>query len=220
MEKNIIIVGCGRVGSQLAKMLSNSGKNVSVIDRKVETFANLGSDFNGNTFQGVGFDEDVLIRAGIEECAVVAAVTQSDTTNMMVAEVASRIYQVPHVISRLYNPDHERTYMQLGFDYTCGTSLVAEDIFSKIMSGHGSHLDTFGEYEVLKFSLNLSSIGRTNVRAADLEREHDIRICAFERADGSASSIPARDSVLYQGDSIIACIRHDCLTQFSRFIQD
>ena len=154
---NVIVVGCGRVGSQLANMLSDNGNNVCCIDKNADAFANLGRNFNGSTVQGVGFDEDVLIRAGVEECDVLAAVTQLDNTNLMCAEVANHLFGVPHVISRLYNPDHERAYMQLGIDYVCGTSLVAEDVFSKIVSGHGSHIDTFGEFEVLRFTLDLSS---------------------------------------------------------------
>ena len=154
---NVIVVGCGRVGSQLANMLSDNGSNVCVIDRSADAFANLGRNFNGSTLQGVGFDEDTLVKAGVDDCDVVAAVTQLDNTNLMVAEVASRLFGVPHVIARLYNPDHERAYMQLGIDYVCGTSLVAEDVFSKVVSGHGAHIDTFGEFEVLRFSLDLSS---------------------------------------------------------------
>ena len=153
---NVIVVGCGRVGSQLANMLSDNGSNVCVIDRNVDAFANLGRNFNGSTIQGVGFDEETLEKAGVDECDVVAAVTQLDNTNLMCCEVASRLFGVPHVIARLYNPDHERAYMQLGIDYVCGTSLVAEDVFSKVVSGHGAHLDTFGEFEVLRFSLDLS----------------------------------------------------------------
>ncbi|MEG0072682.1 MAG: TrkA family potassium uptake protein [Raoultibacter sp.] len=217
---NVIVVGCGRVGSQLASMLSENDSNVCVIDRRADAFVNLGRDFNGSTLQGVGFDEETLLKAGIEECDVVAAVTQLDNTNLMVAEVASRLFGVPHVIARLYNPGHERAYMQLGLDYVCGTSLVAEDVFSKIMAGHGSHLDTFGEFEVLRFSLNLNPVERKTIRVADLERTHDIRIAAFERADGSASSIPTSESILYHGDSVLACVRHDLITSFSKYMQD
>ena len=184
---NVIVVGCGRVGSQLANMLSDNGSNVCVIDRNVDAFANLGRNFNGSTIQGVGFDEETLEKAGVDECDVVAAVTQLDNTNLMCCEVASRLFGVPHVIARLYNPDHERAYMQLGIDYVCGTSLVAEDVFSKVVSGHGAHLDTFGE---------------------------------FERGDGSASSIPTRESILYNGDSVLACVRHELIEQFSKYIQD
>ena len=152
---------------------------------------------------------------------VLAAVTQLDNTNLMCAEVANHLFGVPHVISRLYNPDHERAYMQLGIDYVCGTSLVAEDVFSKIVSGHGSHIDTFGEFEVLRFTLDLSSRDNAKtIRVSELERDHEVRIIAFERADGSASSIPTPDSLLYAGDSILACVRHDVIAPFSRYILD
>ena len=217
---NIIVVGCGRVGSRLSNMLSDSGHNVCVIDRNPDSFANLGGAFNGSTLQGVGFDEELLMHAGAADCDVVAAVTQSDTTNLMVAEVASRLCGVPHVIARLYNPDHERTYMQLGLDYVCGTSLVAEEVFSKVVAGHGSHLDTFGEFEVLRFSLNLSWREKGAIRVSEMERDHDVRIIVFERGDGSASSIPTKDSILYHGDTVMACVRHDLLKSFSKYIQD
>lgn len=217
---NVIVVGCGRVGSRLANMLSDNGNNVCVVDRDVDAFANLGRNFNGSTVQGLGFDEDTLLEAGVEDCDVVAAVTQLDNANLMVAEVASRLFGVPHVISRLYNPDHERAYMQLGIDYVCGTSLVAEDVFGKVVSGHGAHLDTFGDFEVLRFSLDLSWTDRRAVRVADIERDHDIRIVAFERRDGSVSSIPTRDSILYNGDSVLACVRNELVGSFSRYIQD
>lgn len=217
---NVIVVGCGRVGSQLASLLSNNGDNVCVIDRSAESFSNLGRGFNGTTIQGIGFDESVLIRAGIEECDVLAAVTQYDNANLMTAEVGSKLFDVPHVIARLYNPDHERAYMQLGLDYVCGTSLVAEDIFSKVVSGHGSHLDTFGDFEVLRFSLNLNGLDRTSIAVKELEKEHDIRIVAFERSDGSASSIPTRDSVLHHGDLVLACVRRDLIKVFAKYIQD
>ena len=165
-------------------------------------------------------DEETLVKAGIEECDVVAAVTQLDNTNLMVAEVAGRLFGVPHVIARLYNPDHERAYMQLGIDYVCGTSLVAEDVFSKVVAGHGSHLDTFGEFEVLRFSLNLNGLGKKTIRVSEMERDHEVRIIAFERGDGSASSIPTRDSILYHGDTILACVRHELIDSFSQYIQD
>lgn len=215
---NIIIVGCGRVGSQLATLLSHGDGNVCVVDRNAEAFSNLDRNFNGTTLQGLGFDEDVLIRAGVEEADVVAAVTQSDNSNLMVVEVARRIFGVPRVIARLYNPARERAYMQLGLDYVCGTSLVAEEVFSKIMSGHGSHLDTFGDFEILRFSIDLSAVPGRRIKVSELERNHGVRVIVFERRDGSFSSIPARDSVLYHGDAVLACVRHDLLGSFSRYM--
>ena len=217
--RNVIVVGCGRVGSRLAGMLSDNGANVCVVDIKADAFSNLGRNFNGSTVQGLGYDEDTLVKAGIEDCDVVAAVTQSDNANLMTTEVASRLYNVPHVIARLYNHDHERAYMQLGIDYVCGTTLVAEEVFSKALSGHGSHLDTFGDYEVLRFSLDLSWRNNEPIHAYEIERAHDIRIIAFERKDGSASSIPSGESTLHHGDLVLACVRHDLIDEFSKFIQ-
>ncbi len=217
---NVIIVGCGRVGSRLAGMLSENGDNVCIIDKNPDSFKQLGRGFNGAKVQGLGFDEDVLIKSGIEECDVLASLTNLDNTNLMVAEVASRLFEVPHVITRLDNPNHERAYMQLGFDYVCGTSLAAEAAFSKIVSGHGSHVDTLGEFEVLRFSLDLSSLEKRTIRASDLERDHDARIVAFERGDGSASSIPTGESLLYHGDSLMMCIRHDLISAYIRYMQE
>lgn len=216
---NVIVVGCGRVGSRLANMLSDNGANVSVIDIKAETFTNLGRNFNGATIQGIGYDEETLIKAGIEDCDVVAAVTQSDNANLMTAEVASRLYGVPHVIARLYNQNHERAYMQLGIDYVCGTSLVAEEAFSKTIAGHRAHVESFGDYELLRFSLDLSWSDYDVIHVHEIEREHDISIVAFERKDGSSSSIPTGESVLHQGDLVLACVRHDLVDSFKKYIQ-
>lgn len=217
---NVIVVGCGRVGAQLATMLSDNGNNVCVIDKDADAFARLGRNFNGSTVQGSGFEEATLMKADIEECDVLAAVTQFDNTNLMCTEVASRLYGVPHVIARLYNSDHERAYMQLGIDYVCGTSLVAKEIFGKAIAGHGAHLDTFGDYEILRFFLDLNSHDRQSIRVAELERDHDVRVIAFERSDGSASSIPTGESTLYHGDAVLACVRHELIEEFARYIQD
>lgn len=217
---NVIVVGCGRVGSQLANMLSDNGNNVCCIDKSADAFLNLGRNFNGSTIQGFGFDEDALIRADIENCDIFVAVTQYDNANLMCVEVASKLFGVKHVIARLYNPDHENAYAQLGIDYVCGTSLVAEDIFAKVVSGHGSHVTTFGDCEVVRFALDLfNTANPSSIRVAELEQEHEIRVVAFERADGSASSIPSRDSVLYNGDTVLVCVKLDSMGKLLKYMQ-
>lgn len=217
---NVIVVGCGRVGSQLANMLSDNGDNVCCIDRSPDAFSNLGRSFNGTTVQGVGFDEETLMKAGIEDCDTLAAVTQYDNANLMCAEVASRIFGVEHVIARLYNPSRSNAYSQLGIDYVCGTSLVAGEMFSKVVSGHGSHIATFGDCEIIEFTFNLSGYDDPlSMKVSDLEREHELRVIAFERADGTSSSIPTSDSVIYNGDVVLACVKMDYINHISRYIQ-
>ena len=217
---NIIVVGCGRVGSRLALMLSNYENNVCVIDRDPRAFASLGRDFNGATFAGVGYDEDVLMKAGIDECDFLAAVTQSDNVNLMVVEIARRLYDVPHAVARLYNTGHERAYLQLGIDYVCGTALVAEEIFSKISSGLGDHITTLGECEVVQFALDLSQTRSDYIKVSDLESRHKIRVCAFERADGEISSIPTPSSVLYHGDTVLVALRHGMIPEIAKYMQN
>lgn len=217
---NIIVVGCGRVGSRLALMLSNYENNVCVIDRDPRAFASLGRDFNGATFAGVGYDEDVLMKAGIDECDFLAAVTQSDNVNLMVVEIARRLYNVPHAVARLYNTGHERAYLQLGIDYVCGTALVAEEIFSKISSGLGDHITTLGDCEVVQFALDLSQTRSDYIKVSDLESRHKIRVCAFERADGEISSIPTPSSVLYHGDTVLIALRHGMIPEIAKYMQN
>lgn len=217
---NIIVVGCGRVGSRLALMLSNYENNVCVIDRDPRAFASLGRDFNGATFAGVGYDEDVLMKAGIDECDFLAAVTQSDNVNLMVVEIARRLYDVPHAVARLYNTGHERAYLQLGIDYVCGTALVAEEIFSKISSGLGDHITTLGDCEVVQFALDLSQTRSDYIKVSDLESRHKIRVCAFERADGEISSIPTPSSVLYLGDTVLVALRHGMIPEIAKYMQN
>lgn len=215
---DVIIVGCGRVGSQLATMLSQEDNNVTVIDKDQNAFVNLGRDFNGATVRGIGFDEDVLIKAGIETCDVVAAVTQSDNTNLMIAEVADKLYHVDHVVCRLYNPKHEKAFTQLGIDFACGTTLVTEALYSKVAAGHDSYVSMFGDCEIMSFSLDLRAFNRKSIRVSEIERPHGIRIIAFERADGSTSSIPTADSLLYQGDTVMAVVRPQLVQSLQRFV--
>jgi trk system potassium uptake protein TrkA len=160
----------------------------------------------------------VLLSAGIEECDVLVAATDIDNTNLMISEVGRRLYEVPHVLTRLYNPDRESAYLRLGLDYVCGTTLVAEEMYSKVVAGHGSHVDTFGDFEVLRFSLDLSAEGLESVQVSDLEREHEIRIIAFERRDSGQSSIPSEESVLYAGDIVLACVRVDLIERFKHYM--
>ncbi len=212
---NIIIVGCGRVGSQLAVLLSRAGHNVSVIDKEQSAFRSLGRDFNGHTIKGLGFDEDVLEHAGIESADVVVAATNLDNTNLMTAEVARRLYEVQHVITRLSNPDRASAYIQLGLDFVCGTSLVSEELYSKIISGHGHHMDTFGDFELLSFSFK-SPTGQT-VKVGDIERPREIRIVLFEHEE--LSMTPTADSVLHDGDKVIAAVHQDYLKDFEIYIK-
>ncbi len=130
---HIIIVGCGRVGSQLAQMLAAEGHDIVIIDKNPKAFKRLGSAFNGVTITGVGFDPDVLKRAGIEKADAVCAVTNGDNTNIMVGQIAKRIHNVPKVIARIYDPERAHIYKNFGLDTICTTTIGANLIKNKIL---------------------------------------------------------------------------------------
>lgn len=215
---NVIIVGCGRVGSQLATMFSQGDNNVVVVDTNAEKFENLGVNFEGSTLVGMGFDEDILTEAGIAEADVLCAVTNQDNSNLMIAEVGRKLFDVPFVLARLYNPDRTNAYLQLGLDFVCATTLVAEEMYSRVMAARGKFVEAIGDFNIMRFALDLSTHDGDSISVASLERENEIRIVAFERKSDNYSSTPTSDSVLYEGDTVIACIRADLLEEFSVYI--
>jgi len=212
---NVIVVGCGRVGSQLATLLSVEGHNVTVIDKDGDSFRRLGTTFNGVTIRGLGFDEEVLTEAGIESCDVFAAVTNLDNTNLMATEVARKIFGVPHVVARLYNPQRERTYQQLDLDYVCGTTLVAESLLDKIKAGHGHHVDTFGDVEIVVFKLRAEWAGHT---VHEMFTEGQVLPAIIAR--GSRTFIPTMDTELKLGDIMRVAVRNDSVHKLNRFMEE
>jgi len=130
---NWVILGCGRVGSRLAAMLDSMGHHVAVIDKSPDAFKRLPSTYKGEEIVGIGFDEDVLKKAGIEKADVFAAVTNGDNTNIMASQVAKEIFQVPRVIARIYDPIRENTYHMLGLETICPTTLITNEIVKAVL---------------------------------------------------------------------------------------
>src|SRR5579862_1276210 len=112
----IIILGCGRVGASLATMLRKDGHRVSIIDSNPDSFARLGPEYDGETVIGDGTDEDILRRAGLHDADAFAAVTNGDNRNIMAAQIAKYIFEVPKVMCRIYDPMRQETYNALGLE--------------------------------------------------------------------------------------------------------
>lgn len=122
---NVIILGCGRVGSTLARLMYRDGHNVTVIDLLSESFRRLGVRFKGQRVIGNGIDEDILKRAGVENCDIFIAVTQGDNRNIMAAQIAREVYGVPKVVTRINDPIRADTYRSMGIVTICGTTILA-----------------------------------------------------------------------------------------------
>jgi trk system potassium uptake protein TrkA len=130
----IIIMGCGRVGAQLASLLEQDGHEITVIDTDAYSFRRLPPDFSGTALLGNGMDEDTLERAGIKKADVFIAMTQGDNRNVMAAQIAKHIFNVPRVISRIYDPLRQELYDTLGIEAFSPTSIFAELVREKIES--------------------------------------------------------------------------------------
>ena len=125
MPQNIIILGCGRVGSTLAKQMSGEGHDVTVIDLTSDSFRRLGTKFKGHRLVGSGLDQDLLKRAGLENASTFIAVTQGDNSNIMAAQIAREVFHVERVVARIYDPIRAQAYRELGITTLCTTTLAA-----------------------------------------------------------------------------------------------
>jgi len=128
----VVIMGCGRVGAQLAGLLGADGHSVSVLDTNSYSFRRLPSGFNGTALVGNGIDEEALKRAGIEEADAFFALTQGDNRNVMAAQIAKHIFNVPRVICRIYDPLRQEMYSMLGLEAISPTTIFARILKEKL----------------------------------------------------------------------------------------
>jgi trk system potassium uptake protein TrkA len=129
----VVVMGCGRVGARVASILDHNGHDVSVIDTDSRAFRRLSANFSGLTVIGTGIDEDVLRSAGIDEAAAFIAVTNGDNRNIMAAQVARLVFEVPEVVVRIYDPVREDTYRRLGFTTVCPTTTISALIIDQVI---------------------------------------------------------------------------------------
>lgn len=121
----VVIVGCGRVGSTLARDLAHEGHQVSVVDISRRAFDRLGEDFPGQAVLGNGIDQEILEQAGAAKADCFISVTNGDNRNIMSAQVAKEIFKIPRVMTRIYDPIRERVYREMGLYTFCPTVVGA-----------------------------------------------------------------------------------------------
>jgi trk system potassium uptake protein len=195
----IIIIGCGRLGGGVAEELCRRGIEVTVVDRDPGAFERLTPSFTGKTVTGGGIERETLIAAGIDRADGVAAVTTSDDVNIVAARLARRMFHVPRVVARLYDPRNEEVYRRLGIQtishITWGASRIIEILcYSKLttIKSLGS-----GEVDIMETEVPQLLVGRT---VNDLTLPGEIRVIAITR--GGKTFLPTLGSELQQGDLV------------------
>ncbi|WP_277407064.1 potassium channel family protein [Lacrimispora xylanisolvens] len=127
-ENYTIIIGCGKLGANLANTLSDNGEDVLIIDKNKEAFRKLSPAFGGLSLNGDATDLDVLQEAQINNATTVIAVTNNDNANILVAQVARKMFHIERVIARLYDPEREYVYHEFGIDTICPAILSVKEI--------------------------------------------------------------------------------------------
>lgn len=195
----IIVMGCGRVGEQLARLMVADGHAVTVIDYDERALARLGDNFRGVKVRGVGFDRDILVAAGIEQADAFAATSSSDNVNIVAARTARNLFRVPRVVARLYDPRQAEIYQRLGLLTISSTTWGAERIRELLTHSELDPLLTFGSGEVSLLSLEVPPrmVGRM---AKQLAVPGEIQVVGVTR-QGHAF-IPLQGSEFQTGDLI------------------
>lgn len=199
----VVILGCGRVGAELAKILSEEGNNVVVVDSNAGSFARLGSDFNGVVIEGNGINLEILKSAGIEHADAFCALTNGDNTNIVASQIAKKVFKVKKVIARIYDPRRTEIYKRLKLDVLSGTILFASTLRDKLMDENFSnYLVESAQLGVFKMKVTENLIGKT---VADVNMPGELLVTAIVRQ--GRDIIPDLDSLLQKDDTIISVIR-------------
>jgi trk system potassium uptake protein TrkA len=215
---HVIVVGCGRVGSELAVALERDGHSVAVIDKDRRAFQKrLPERWTGRAVVGFGFDRDHLEQAGIREAAALAAVTSGDNSNILTARIARETYEIPNVVARIYDPRRALIYQRLGIPtvatVTWTTDQVMRRLFPEVSVTEWT--DPTGELALLERALPSGWAGR---RIQTLDLDERIRVVALRR--GSQSKLIARDLVGQEGDILWFAVRKDAIDELERRLSD
>ncbi len=205
---NILVIGCGKVGSRLASLLSREGHDVSVIDRDARSFELLENDFSGFTIAGVPIDQDVLRRGGIESCDALAAVTQDDNVNIMVSQLAGEIFHVPIVLARIYDPKREGVFSHFGLRTICPTNMTVSAVKAAITESSDHKYMTIGSSTISFTTIPVSRqlVGRRLSAAVTVGEEV---IFGVMHEDGNVTLKGTKDIVLKESDKIMLAERID-----------
>ena len=192
-------MGCGRVGSTLARDFQALGHSVSVIDQDREAFRRLGADFNGLTVAGIGFDRDTLIEAGIQRADAFAAVSDGDNSNILAARVARETYGVKNVVARIYDPGRAEIYQRLGIPTVATVLWTTDQIMRRILptGAKSQWQDASGRVQLVESSLHSGWFGN---QVLSIEKLTKARVAFVTRL--GEGLIPDEHSVLQEGDVV------------------
>ena len=203
---HVVVVGCGRVGSGLARAVEAAGHTAAVIDRQERAFRRLGADFGGTTVVGVGFDRDRLGEAGIEKATALAAVTNGDNSNILVARIARETYGIEKVVARIYDPRRAAIYERLGISTIATVQWASERVLRRILpdSQAVEWIDPSAKVVLVERLAPGAIAGR---KVAAVEADGFVRVVALQRL--GVSQIPTPSLTVQEGDVLFLAVTGD-----------
>ncbi|MGB8649914.1 MAG: TrkA family potassium uptake protein [Mycobacteriales bacterium] len=203
---HVVIMGCGRVGSQLAKSLEGAGHSVAIVDRDASAFRRLSTDFSGLRVTGIGFDRDTLMEAGIERAEAFAAVSSGDNSNIIAARVARETFGVENVVARIYDPRRAEVYQKLGIPTVATVRWTADQVIRRLLpSGMLSEWrDPSGNVVLAEIAVSPAWVGH---KVSTLEEESRARVALLTRF--GEGILPERGTVVQDGDLVHVTMRWD-----------
>ena len=209
---HVVIVGCGRVGSSLARNLIDAGHTVAIIDRKKEAFERLGKDFTGQALSGIGFDRDLLVEAGIERAEAVAAVTNGDNSNILVARVARETFGIERVVARIYDPQRAAVYQRLGIATVAPALWTTERVLRRLLPDAAGveWTDPSAKVSLVERSLAGAWAGH---QLSEIEADA-LRVVAVSRL--GEAMLPTANLVVQEGDVVYFAVATDKIDQLDQ----
>ena len=194
---HIVIMGCGRVGSTLAHILEEQGHSVAIIDQDREAFRKLRTGFMGKKVTGVGFDQDVLMEAGIEEAGAFAAVSSGDNSNVIAARVVRESVGVERCAARIYDPRRAEVYQRLGIPTVATVRWTADQMLRRLLPDGTEPLwrDPTGAVVLAEVAYGHDWVGE---KVQALEEAARARVAFISRL--GEAMLPAPGTVLQEGD--------------------
>ena len=202
----VIVMGCGRVGSELSIQLLAGGHEVTVIDKRREAFERYPPGDGARTVIGLGFDRDVLEEAGVKDADAFVAVSSGDNSNILSARVALEYYHVPKVVARIYDPRRAEIYQKLNIPTVATTTWGVKQIQLMLLHDRKEIRESLGGGELLRLRVPVPShlVGKP---ATSLNVDGRILVAGLSR--GGGGSIPTSETTLQEGDYLIVMLTKD-----------
>ncbi|MHB1487202.1 MAG: potassium channel family protein [Acidimicrobiales bacterium] len=213
----VIVVGCGRVGSELAVALDRDGHQVVVLDKASRSFRRLPPAWGGRTVVGFGFDRDHLEEAGARDADALAAVTSGDNSNILTARIARETYEIANVVARIYDPRRALIYQRLGIPTVATVTWTTDQAMRRLLPSRSvtEWADATGQLLLVERALPEAWAGR---RLEELNMDDSIRVMSLSRA--STVMMRTSDLVAQEGDLVHVAVRKDALEELDSRVNE